>query len=653
MIPRETIERILETARIEEVIGDFVTLKKAGSNYKALSPFSNEKTPSFMVSPAKQIFKDFSSGKGGNVISFVMEHEQYSYPEALRYLADKYNIEIEEEEQTPESINRMNERESLFIVSEFAQNYFKEQMHDTEQGRAIALSYFVERGFSEEIIENFGLGYCPDTYDGFTSHALEQGYQLEYLEKAGLTKVRDGKRFDFFRGRVTFPIHNLTGKVIGFGARTLKSELKGPKYLNSPETDIYSKSKVLYGLFQAKREIVKLDNCYLVEGYTDVLSMHQAGVENVVASSGTALTPDQVRLVKRYSNNITILYDGDPAGIKASFRGIDIILEAGMNVKVVLFPEGEDPDSFAKKNTTEEFQQYIADNSKDFLVFKSDVLLADVKDDPVKKSALIHEIVNSIALIPDQITRSIYIKECSSRFGLTEQALVNELNKARRAFNKKRQGREDTVIDTGVPLEKVEQKKSPEDDIEPQEHDVIRLLLNYGTEDLELEAIQDDEDITIRIPVAQFVVHEFVNDGINFDNALYQLVLEEYASFLENDEVPEAAYFINHENSYVSRLAVDVLSDPHQLSTNWEEKHNIYTTPEENKLLNSILKSVYALKLKKVGQMIMEIQSHLKNMEDVEITEENDPITPMMEQQKLLIDAKRLISDQLGRIVVR
>lgn len=655
MIPRETIERIIETARIEEVVGDFVPLKKAGSNYKGLSPWSNEKTPSFMVSPAKQIFKDFSSGKGGNVISFVMEHEHYSYPEALRYLAEKYNIEIEEEEQTPESIQRMNERESMFIVCAFAQKYFSHQLHETDTGKSIALSYFIERGFREDIIEKFELGYCKDKWDAFTNEALEQGYQIEFLECAGLTKVKDDKRFDFFRGRVTFPIHNLTGKVIGFGARTLKSDAHGPKYLNSPENEIYNKSKVLYGIYQAKKEIARLDNCFLVEGYTDVLSLHQSGVENVVASSGTALTPDQVRLIKRFTNSITILYDGDPAGIKASFRGIDIILEAGMNVKVVLFPEGEDPDSFAKKHTSEELQEYISNNAKDFLVFKSDVLLADAKDDPVKRSALVHEIVESIALIPDQITRSIYVKECSSRFELSEQALINELNKARRAYTKKKQGRQDSVIEPTVPLEKVQQqqKAAAPDEMEPQEYEIIRLLINYGTTDLLLDAEDENgEELKVDIPVAQFIVYEFVNDGINFNNPLYQSILLEYAKFLEEEEIPEPAYFVNHTDPYTSTLAVDVLSDLHQLSENWQQRHHIYTVEEEKQLLNSILKSVYSLKLKKVAQMINDIQSHLKDIQDYE-TEEDDPVTPLMEQQKLLLEAKRLISNELGRIVIR
>jgi DNA primase len=384
MIPKETIDKIYENIMIEDVVGDFVQLKKAGTNYKGLSPFTSEKTPSFFVSPAKGIYKCFSSGKGGNAVNFLMEHERFSYPEALRWLADKYGIEVQEEEQSAEEIAELNERESLAIVTTFAQEFFTEQLFETEEGRAVGLSYFKERGFREDTIKEFLLGYCPDDWDAFTKAALKKGYELKYLEKAGLTKSRNGSPYDFFRGRVMFPIRNISGKVIGFGGRTLKSDKKVAKYFNSPESELYNKSRVLYGLYLAKNEILKQDLCYLVEGYTDVISLNQNGVVNVVSSSGTSMTEGQIKQIKRYTKNITILYDGDAAGIKASFRGIDMILSQGMNVKVVLFPEGEDPDSYAKSVSTTVLKNYIENEAKDFIVFKTDLLAEDSKDDPIK-----------------------------------------------------------------------------------------------------------------------------------------------------------------------------------------------------------------------------------------------------------------------------
>ncbi|MEM8847236.1 MAG: DNA primase, partial [Bacteroidota bacterium] len=418
MISKTTIDQVYETARLEEVIGDFVQLKKAGSNFKGLSPFSDERTPSFMVSPVKQIWKDFSSGKGGNVVAFLMEHEHFTYPEAIKYLAKKYNIEIEETERTDEEKEQANERESMYLVSEFAQKYFEDTLWDTEPGKAIGHSYFKERGFSDSTIRKFSLGYSLDEWEAFTKSALEKSYQIEFLEKTGLTIVKeqtDGKTrtFDRFKGRVMFPIHSMSGRVLGFGGRILTNDKKAAKYLNSPESEIYHKSKVLYGIYFAKQSIAKEDNCFLVEGYTDVIQMYQRGIENVVASSGTALTPEQIRLINRLTKNITVLFDGDAAGLRASLRGIDLILEQGMNVKVCSFPEGEDPDSFAKNNTYEDVVLYLEENAKDFIQFKTSILTQEAADDPIKRADTVRDIVNSISKIPDQIKKEIYIQECA------------------------------------------------------------------------------------------------------------------------------------------------------------------------------------------------------------------------------------------------
>ena len=420
MISRSTIDRVFETARVEEVIGEFVQLKKAGSNFKGLSPFVDEKSPSFMVSPVKQIWKDFSTGKGGNAISFLMEHEHYTYPEAIKWLAKKYNIEIEETEQSSEEKAQMNERESMFLVSTYAKDYFHDIMLNSNKGKAIGLSYFKERGFRDDIIKTFELGYCLDEWDAFTKAALAKGYDLKYLASTGLTIVKENRQFDRFKGRVLFPIHSMSGRILGFGGRILTADKKAAKYLNSPESDIYHKSKILYGLFQAKKEIAKQDNCYLVEGYTDVISFHQSGIENVVASSGTALTSDQIRLVNRLTKNITVLFDGDAAGIRASIRGIDLILEQGMNVKVVQFPDGEDPDSFAKAHSNEELKKYLEDSAQDFINFKVSLLLKDSNNDPIKKAGVIRDIVMSISKIPDGIQREVYVQECARIMDISE-----------------------------------------------------------------------------------------------------------------------------------------------------------------------------------------------------------------------------------------
>ena len=427
MISKTTIDNVFETARVEEVIGDFVQLKRSGSNLKGLSPFTDERSPSFMVSPVKQIWKDFSSGKGGNVIAFLMEHEHFTYPEAIKYLANKYGIEVEETQQSDEQKEQANERESMYLVSEYANEFFQKRMHETDEGQAIGLSYFKERGFSPETIKKFDLGYSPDDWEVFTNTALEDGYKLEYLEKTGLTIVKENKRFDRFKGRVMFPIHSMSGRVLGFGGRILSNTKKAAKYLNSPESDIYHKSKVLYGIYHAKQAIAKEDNCYLVEGYTDVIQFHQSRIENTVSSSGTALTPEQIRLINRLTKNITVLFDGDAAGTRASLRGIDLILEQGMNVKVCPFPEGEDPDSFARSNSEDELREFLQENSYDFITYKASLLMDEAKNDPVKKADLIRDMVNSIAKIPDNIQREVYLQECSRIMDINEDVLYATL----------------------------------------------------------------------------------------------------------------------------------------------------------------------------------------------------------------------------------
>ncbi len=427
MISKNTIDKVYDQMRVEEVIGDFVQLKRAGSNYKGLSPFSNERTPSFMVSPVKQIWKDFSSGKGGNAIAFLMEHEHFTYPEAIRYLAKKYHIEIEENEQSTEEKAQADERESLYIVSEYAQQYFQDTLFNTEAGKAIGMTYFKERGFTEETIQKFRLGFSPDEWTAFTDNALAKGYQLEFLEKTGLTIVNGDRKFDRFKGRVMFPIHSMSGRVLGFGGRILTNDKKQAKYLNSPESEIYHKSKVLYGIFFAKQAIAKADNCYLVEGYTDVIQMHQKGIENVVASSGTALTQDQIRLIHRLTPNITVLYDGDAAGLRASIRGVDLILEQGMNVKVCTFPDGDDPDSFARKTAYEDLVLYLENNATDFIRFKASLLMQEAQNDPIKKAETIRDMVESISKIPDLIKREVYVRECASIMDISEQVLFSTL----------------------------------------------------------------------------------------------------------------------------------------------------------------------------------------------------------------------------------
>lgn len=606
MISRSTIDRVFETARVEEVIGEFVQLKKAGSNFKGLSPFTDEKTPSFMVSPVKQIWKDFSTGKGGNAVSFLMEHEHYSYPEAIRYLAKKYNIEIEETIQTDEQKEQINERESMFVVSKFAKDYFHDILLNSEAGKAIGLSYFKERGFREETIKNFDLGYCLDNWDNFTKEALKKGYERKYLEKTGLTIVRDnGKPFDRFKGRVMFPIHSMSGRILGFGGRTLSSDKKTAKYVNSPESDIYHKSKVLYGIYHAKKEIAKQDNCFLVEGYTDVISFHQSGIENVVASSGTALTPDQIRLVNRLTKNITVLFDGDAAGMRASIRGIDLILEQGMNVKVVTFPEGEDPDSFAKSHSDTELKEYLENSAQDFINFKVSLLMQEAKNDPVKKAGLIRDIVTSISKIPDSIQREVYVQECSRIMDISERVLFSELaqlvSKKTKEFTQAQQSQRKS-------FDLVKKKETQIEEIDSLfilEKEIIRILLLFGnkeTDFVDFIEVEDQEgNITLEEEkysnqVSKELYLNLQDDEIEFSNSVFQKIYYEMIHQINQQERIEMDSFINHQDHEIASMVTSILMDDerYQLS-DWERK-NIFVTESEEVLSKLVTDAILNLR---------------------------------------------------------
>lgn len=646
MIPKEKVDEIIEASRVEEVVGEHVNLKKRGANLLGLCPFHNEKTPSFTVSPSKGIYKCFGCGKAGSSVNFLMDHEHYSYPEALRFLANKYNIEVEEEELSAEDIQRGNERESLFLVSQFASDYFKTQLHDTEDGKAIALSYFKERELRDDIIEKFELGYNPDQWTAFTQAALDKGYQLDYLDKTGLTIVKGDKHFDRFKGRVMFPIHNVSGRVIAFGGRTLLADKKVAKYLNSPESDIYHKSKVLYGLHLAKKQIIEKDNCYLVEGYTDVIRLHQSGIENVVASSGTSLTSEQIRLIKRYTSNITVLFDGDAAGIKAAFRGIDMILEEGLNVKVLTFPEGEDPDSFAKKHDAETLTSYLTKESADFIRFKTQILLEEVGNDPIKRAALIKEIVSSIALIPDPIARSVYIQECSNLLDIDEKALLLELNKIRRnklskKLNQKEEPQE--IAESFHPELSPEKADLSFKSTETfQEEDVIRTLIKFGDQSITIDG-EEGEKVTLN--VSQYVVYEIEKDGLNFNNSLYQKIYGLYSEATHQGKIISESFLVASQDREISAFVIESLLEKYALSLNWEEKHNILTVQEVDILEKKVHKGICSWRLNRVMTMIEERQELLKNQsEDYEI---------LVKEIEGLISAKKALASELGRIVLK
>lgn len=633
-ISDSTIQEIKNRIDIVDVIGDFVNLKKVGSNYRGLSPFTNEKTPSFYVSPTKEIFKCFSSGKGGDAISFVMELEGINYIEALKYLAGKYGIEVQEEDQTDEQIQAQNERDSLFIILNFANEYFKEKLFKSEEGRSIGLSYFKERGFTEQTIQTFQLGYSLDEWDGLLKEAKSKGHTEQILEKAGLILKQDNKTYDRFRGRVMFPIQNVAGKVIAFGARTLRSDKKQPKYINSPETDVYHKSNILYGIHQARQAIRNEDLCYLVEGYTDVISMHQAGVHNVVASSGTSLTKEQIQLISRYTKNITVLYDGDSAGIKASFRGIDMILEHDLDVRAVVFPNGEDPDSFSRTMTSDAFKEYLEGNARDFITFKTDILTDGGKQtDPVKKVQVIRDIIESISLIPDGIKRSVYVTACADLLEVEEQVLLSELNKLLIQKQRKNRQQEAYQEEEPLPIPQEEQAKPSIQSLAyPAESECLRLVVNYGNEPF------DDE-----MSIAEFILGE--TESINFENSLIEQTLNHAAHIVHEGKKLEPDQFIGPENPAMSQLVIDLLEMKYFVSEGWEKKHRISTVHESEDLPNAAYSAILRLKRKKLESLIIQNEESLKKSKN---EDEQDELMRMHKHLKLML---KEINDELGTVI--
>ena len=592
---------------MEEVVGEFVTLKKRGANYIGLCPFHDEKTPSFSVSAAKGIYKCFGCGKGGNAVNFVMDHEHYSYPEALKFLAKKYSIEIEETAPDPQEQQALDEKESLFNITAFAQKFFSDTLNETEEGKAIGLTYFKERGYTTETINKFGLGYSPDKYDEFTKHAMKNGYQRSMLLETSLSKTRDGTVYDSFRGRVIFPIHNLSGRVLGFGARIITSDKKKPKYLNSAESDIYQKSKVLYGLYFSKTAIIKEDNCYLVEGYTDVISLHQAGIENVISSSGTSLTVEQIRLIRRYTKNVTLLFDSDAAGVKAAFRGIDMILEEGMNVRVISFPDGEDPDSYAQKFRPAEVKKFLENNADDFIAFKTKLLYKETKDDPIKKAGLIKEIANTISLIPDSIIRTLYVQKCSDMVNIEENILFMEINKLRRSKSKEQAKKEESRGESDETIEHLtaEEQLKPLQSCEYQERELLRIVLQYGLEIISFEIEgEEGEKQKQDIRILDFLTDDILNEGIKLENQKMQMLFDQIVELKNNDTFKGEQSFLHHENDEVRKLSIDILSTPYTLSDNWSTKHAIYVKTEDEDLKTNVLNVLYSFKLKKLDVVI-------------------------------------------------
>ena len=656
MIDQLTVDRIISAADAVEVIREFVSLKKRGVNYIGLCPFHNEKTPSFTVSPAKGIYKCFGCGKGGNAVNFIMDHEQMSYVEALKYLAKKYNIEVEEKELTAEQIKQRTERDSLMIVTAWAQRYFTDNLHKHSEGKSVGLSYFRERGFRDDIIEKFQLGYGLEKRDALTVEAKNQGYKQEYLVKTGLSIARnDGSAFDRFYGRVIFPIHSMSGRVTAFGGRIMKTDAKAAKYLNSPESDIYHKSNVLYGIFFAKKAISQQDKCFLVEGYTDVLSMHQAGIENVVASSGTALTPDQIRLIKRFTPNITVLYDGDPAGIKASLRGIDLILEEGLNVKVVLLPEGEDPDSYAKSHSATQVLSFIEESEADFINFKANLLLKDAQNDPIKRSNLIRDIVNSISSIPESITRSVYIRECSRILDIDEAVLYAEVAKFRRARVEKILGKSKSNYTAQPPVKAKETPTLPSfvENVfcEEQEKEILYYLLKFGqTVFFEVPPLDDteQEQESKEITVGEHIISEILNDDLEFKNLVYKKVFDEYKRLMQLEKDIDERTFTDHPDFEISQLAVNLLTDQHRLSKIWN-KHQAMPIDEVRLLHDSIPKAILVYK-SKVIQMVMGVLH--EELRKLNSKDQVDEVNQLLVRIMTINELKTQISKELDRIVL-
>lgn len=663
MIAKETIDKVIDTARIEEVVGDFVDLKKRGTSLIGNCPFHNEKTPSFHVSVSKGIYKCFGCGVGGDSLKFVMELEKYSYPEAIRYLANKYQIEIVEQERTPAQIAAQDKRESLYVLSQWAGKFFKKQLWDTDLGKSVGLSYFRERGYRDDIIEKFELGYSPDQWTTLVDEAQKSGFAPVYIAEIGLAVEREDKSlYDRFRGRVIFPIHSLSGRVLGFGGRTLRTEKSVPKYVNSPESEIYHKSNVLYGLYQAKKAMVDNDVCYLVEGYADVIAMHQAGVENVVSSSGTSLTTGQIKLISRFTKNVVVLYDGDAAGIKASLRGTDMLLEDGLNVKVLLFPDGNDPDSYIKQVGATAFKEYVSSNQEDFIFYKTNILLKDAKDDPIRRAEVIRDVVESIALIPDEIKVSIFIRQCSTLLDIEERTLLVELNKIRlakaRAAQKQRVNPQNTASSLAVGPEgdmpppdffmTEEERKEAGAAVEEtnelttetlQEREIIRILLNYGREMVVWEGDGD-------IPVAPYLLSSI--DDVVFNDQASAIIVEEFKKQAENFEIPEPKFFLSHQNAKVASLAVDCVANRYEISPNWnDDKRKIYVAREIERLKNLVVQAIYRIKKKKFEREMHKIREELKTTmspEDMQIA--------LSKYQKLK-EAEQTLGQLLGNTIVK
>lgn len=656
MISKATIDTVFETARVEEVIGDFVQLKRAGSNFKGLSPFSDERSPSFMVSPVKQIWKDFSSGKGGNSVAFLMEHEHFTYPEAIRYLAKKYNIEIEETIQTDEEKANTDVRESMYLVSEFAKNYFQDALLNSEEGKAIGYTYFKERGFTNETIKKFSLGYSPETWDAFTKEALGKGYKLEFLESTGLTIPRDDRPFDRFKGRVMFPIQSMSGRVLGFGGRILTNDKKAAKYLNSPESDIYHKSKVLYGIYQAKQAIAKQNNCFLVEGYTDVIQFNQTGIENVVSSSGTALTPDQIRLINRLTKNVTVLFDGDAAGLRASIRGIDLILEEGMNVRVCEFPDGEDPDSFAKKTPYEELVVYLEENAKDFIQFKASLLMKDAKNDPIKKAELIRDIVASISKIPDRIQREIYIQECSRIMDISEQVLLSTLaqlvKKDISEIGKKiKQEQKSFEVIKSESLNQIEKV----DVLYQLERTIIKILLLYGNIKEEFEDVllktNANGEVENAVEKKECFVYQRVylslqEDEVELANPSFKDIYTNLVNYFNQNEAFNIEHYLMQLPQEFAQEVTDILMEDEKLALHDWGAQNIFVKQKNETISQYVSETILTMRWYLVDKIIEELKGSILP----------DPTVDNSDTMSLAMDYSKLINSfsmKLGRVMSR
>lgn len=668
MIKQEVVDKIIDAARIEEVVGEFVDLKKRGISLIGLCPFHNEKTPSFNVSVSRGIYKCFGCGAGGDAVRFIMEHEKYSYPEALRYLAAKYHIEVEETEQTDEQVQQRDHRESLMIVTNWAGSFFAETLWDTEEGQTVGLNYFRERGYRDDTIHKFGLGYAPDSWSALLDRAHAAGYRDDYLAETGLiVQKEDGGAYDRFRGRVMFPIHNLTGRILGFGGRTLLSkDKKTPKYVNSPESAIYHKSNVLYGLYFAKKAISQADKCFLVEGYADVIAMHQAGVENVVSSSGTSLTEGQIKLIRRYTTQVTLLYDGDAAGVQASLRGMDMLLAEGMDVQIVLFPEGDDPDSYIKKHGSSAFGQYLQEQEEDFITFKTNVLVKKAGTDPLARANTIREVVESIALIPNEIKVSVFIQECSRLLDIEERVLLHELNKIRVDENRKKRqsaARPDSGIqagargstyphatDGGAVLPPGTFPFQPESELGPasgqdtspielQEKEFVRVLLNYGHSPADW--MEDPE-----LPIAPLLINSI--GEVPFTHPVCAKIIEIYSGYVNQEKLPEDRVFTSHPDEAIAHLAISLLSPKYALSPNWnDEKRKIYVPEEKENLEELVYTSVYRIKKRWIEGQMNAIRDELKQETD----DENTMI--LLSRYQSMKEALKLIGEKLGTIVLK